>query len=144
MMFPKTIRIQILKNTKPISGLVCSVELLMYDKNNYSIGFFKTDDKGEITVSKERIEFEIEEANQLFLMDYDSSTKNFKGDIEINIETSKGLKIRMNNIKEFFPESFTEIKSILKNNVNGMIDTSLSQVFQVSGNIEMDLLKTTN
>ena len=39
MMLPEKIKIQVLSDTEPFANLVCSVELLTYRKNDYSLGY---------------------------------------------------------------------------------------------------------
>lgn len=137
MIFPNTITIAVLNNSKKISGLVCSVRLLTFHKNNYSIGMFKTNNEGEFVITKEKIEKEIKESNEIFIMDYDSSPDNFKGSIEIVIENIEDINRRMSAIEKFFPERIKEMKRILEGNINNMITTTFSEIAHIQNFIKI-------
>ena len=131
--------VQVINNTKLVSGLVCSVKLLTYHKNDYPLGIFKTNQKGEFFITKEIIEMSIQESDSFFSMDYDSKIENFKGSIEINIENSKDFSTRMKNIEEFFPERMEKIRPVVENCTNNIIKSSFSGIFKLKEFILFDI-----
>jgi hypothetical protein len=139
MILPNNISVEVLSNSKKISNIICSVRLLTFHKNHYPLGMFKTNDKGVFNISKEEIDLKIEEANELFLMDYDDSPSNFMGTIEILVENIKDIIEQKNNIEKFFPEKAQEISTFLDVSINDRIRASFSKIFEIKELLTLDV-----
>ena len=139
MKFPEVITVKILNNSQKVCGLICSVDVLTYHKNNYPMGIYKTNDEGIFVITKEIITGKIQESNELFIMDYDNSLRNFTGNIEITIESLEDINRMIRNVEKFFPEKAIEMKSISEKNINHIIDISFLDTFQIKENIEYDI-----
>ena len=139
MNLPKSITVFVLNNCEKVSGLVCSVELLTHHKNNFSLGLYRTDDKGSFIISKEKIELKIKEVTEFFLMDYNNSPENLTGSMEIKIENIEDLQERMNGIEEFFPEKLNDIKLVLNNNTNDAISSTITRILPITNSIVVSI-----
>lgn len=139
MNISKSITVLVLNNSKKISGLVCSIVLLTRYKNNFSLGLYRTDDNGSFTITKEKMEFEIKENAEFFLMDYNDSPENLIGSIEIKIENTEDLEERRNRSEEYFPEKFNDIKSILNNSKNDIISSTITIIMPINDLIVVNI-----
>jgi len=131
MNFPLQIIIKAIesKSQKTVPDLIFQMTLFAEHKNNYSFILPKTDQKGEVVVTKEWIEKEIEKERNLFVMDYSSKLDECKKHIEIKLlnhdEIQKSiiglntyknvLKIKEEYITSLNINSNSLFKSITKN-----------------------------
>ena len=103
------------QNNIPVKDLIVLVTVLANKKNNYSLGFMKTDSDGKIIVFRSTIETKISEAMELFVMDYSSSINDCKDWIIIETENKIELETRLKNIGKYYPESAKKLLELLKN-----------------------------
>ena len=85
-----------------IPNLICTLKLLVNEKNNFSLGLFKTNTEGDIEITQSIAEDKIKEFSSLFPDDYNGNESNFNGQLECIIESSIDINNRLEKIKEIF------------------------------------------
>lgn len=103
------------ENNIPVKNLIILITVLANKKNNYSLGFMKTDSDGKVIVFRSTIENEIQEAMELFVMDYSSNINDCKDWILIETENKLELETRLKNIEKYYPENAKKLSDLLKN-----------------------------
>lgn len=102
-------------NNIPIENLIVSITILANTKNNYSLGFLKTDPDGKIIVFRSMIENIIDQEMADFSMDYASTINECKDSIIITAENIVELESRHKRIEKFYPESAEELAQLMTN-----------------------------
>lgn len=103
------------ENNIPVKNLIVLITVLANKKNNYSLGFMKTDSEGKIIILRTTIENKIKETMNDFIMDYASNINDCKDWIIIETENITELNSRLKNIEEYYPESAKKLSELLKN-----------------------------
>jgi len=85
--FPDTLSIIICeKDTKkPIANIAAKIKLFANHKNDYNFILPLSDERGNITITKDWLNEEIRKEQALFVMDYSSGLDDCKSQIEISI-----------------------------------------------------------
>ena len=107
------IKIITVKNI-PVENLIVLITILANRKNNYSLGFLKTDYEGKIVVYRSEIEIVIEEAMSDFIMDYASDINDCRDWITIEVENLSELENRLERIEKFYPEDAKKLSKLMK------------------------------
>ena len=107
------IKITTVKNI-PVENLIVLITILANRKNNYSLGFLKTDNEGKIVVYRSEIEIVIEEAMSDFIMDYASDINDCRDWITIEVENLSELENRLERIEKFYPEDAKKLSKLMK------------------------------
>jgi hypothetical protein len=100
-------------NNIPIENLIVSITVLANSKNDYSLGFLKTDSDGKLIVFRSMIENEIKKAMSEFIMDYASSINDCKDWIIIEVENISELETRLKNIEKYYPENAEKLSKLM-------------------------------
>lgn len=91
------------------SKLLVAFELRSNLRNDYSLGLYLTDEKGECIISRNDILKTISEYQTEYPMDYSSDLTDCTA-IVVAIESKKKLRKRANRLREFFPEEAKFLK----------------------------------
>lgn len=114
--FPEKIKITTIdkKSIIPLSGILLTIRLFATRKNDYYITTELSDENGEILVTKQTLEQEIDRDRNMYIMDYASLLKDCKPYIEIEAEGAETLAKRIAGMEEyipFFPENIKNIQN---------------------------------
>ncbi len=139
MKIAKDIFVKIRNDSGVLSNFICSVQLLVYKKNDFSIGFFKTDENGEFIIKKSLIKKLIKTETFNFPMDYNDNIKNFNGEIKFLIESQMDLQNRLNRIIEFYPENSELMNLNIGSSSNKLISNSLELIVKVEQYIVLSI-----
>jgi len=105
--------------------LVC-YKLISKRKNNYSIGYLLSDEKGEIIFPIKIIENVISKNSIDFPMDYGGDLNDCTH-LKVLIETREELKNRVITLNEFYPENASLLKQAIAKGSNG--NTHIDKLF---------------
>ena len=123
-------------NNIPVENLIVLVTILANRKNDYSLGFLKTDSEGKIIVFRSAIENKIKEAMADFMMDYSSNINDCKDWIIIEVENISELETRLKNIEKFYPENAKELSKLMNTCSNKSFKT-LNIEHEIESNIKI-------
>ena len=102
-----------------IKNLFCIVTFYFGQHNCLSIRKI-TSTSGQIIISREDIQIELNESQILFLMDYRYDLDDFDGNVEVIIEDKSLLQNRIKRIGEYYSESTLGIANILQKTNNDL------------------------
>lgn len=91
--FPKTIRIIIceMDTKKPIANIATIITLYSNHKNNFNFILPLSDERGNVTITKDWLKEQIRKEQALFVMDYSSGLDDCKSKIEITVLDTETL-----------------------------------------------------
>jgi len=101
-----------------VSSLVLFVVLFATRKNNYTLGPFLTDEKGEVTITRKVIEKEIADTKKEFPMDYSDDLSECQFKILVTIESAESLAERWKKLKEYYPDRANKLRRLLDGGAN--------------------------
>jgi hypothetical protein len=84
----------------PVEQLAVRMELLAAHKNNYSVGPFVTDEKGQVVFTRAACEFAIKRAKEMFLMDYHSNLKECRSFVEVSLHLPERVEGMIRQYKD--------------------------------------------
>ena len=119
MDFPSTVSFKfITKNQIPIANLIVLFELLARSKNDYSIGRFMTDEKGEICLTKQFIDNEIRKEMNTYPMDYNCRLTDCKDNLQVIIEDADSITKHIKHLSKYYPNESHNLMELFSISVN--------------------------
>ena len=115
--WPTKLNFKFLCENKVIPNLLILPVLLSKVKNNFSIGPLITNKDGEICIKHKALSEIIENSKIDYPMDYYGTLDDCTG-LEIVVETIEELMIRVNNLKEFYPQKAKELQKLIQKCTN--------------------------
>jgi hypothetical protein len=123
MKWPSQLLIRIVsrKTKQGVENLLFYVLILAERKNDYALGPFLTDRRGEVTLSKEQVLQAIQKAQQEFAMDYADDLEQCKDLISVIIDNKDVLHERLNRLNKYYPEAAERLRTLLKKAANSNV-----------------------
>jgi spore coat polysaccharide biosynthesis protein SpsF (cytidylyltransferase family) len=118
---PERILLKIKSSKYPVDNLILYIEIIAREKNNYGLGPLKTDQNGEVEVTRKMIEKEIHESKRMFIMDYSSNIEECSDEIIIKISSQEDLQRIRKNLQKFYPNNLESFDQIVMNANNSKV-----------------------
>jgi hypothetical protein len=101
-----------------INKLIVFIVIRARHKNNYTLGPFKTDENGELEISRHAVKELIFSTQEQFPMDYADTLEKCGSEITVEIESKSSLEERWHSINEFYPDEAMKLRQLLDNQSN--------------------------
>ncbi len=122
--FPEKLNVFCINKKKFLSNIVVYIAILSGSKNKYGFEPFLTDFNGQFVITHEMVENRIEMLNANYPMDYNGSIEKCSG-IEFFIENLTELKMRVEKVRKFYPDSAVKLENLFRSSFNNEIKSKI-------------------
>ncbi|MCB9226025.1 MAG: hypothetical protein H6578_02475 [Chitinophagales bacterium] len=130
--------ILIQKNGENIHNVLITVNLLTPRKNNYSMGFYLSNQKGEVRFYREDMLNQINSDMASYPMDYDSALDEIM-DIEVIIEGKEAIETRLDRLIKYYPIIAENLREKAKCSMNINWKVNFRIVKKIQDKVIIDL-----
>jgi hypothetical protein len=125
MNWPEIVTLQVARKStnEGLEGVILYITAIASRKNSYSLGPFKTDRNGRVSISKNDFEGAIREYQEASPMDYVDGLDQCQR-IAVVIEDQGLLESRLERIRTFYPRDAEKLKNMIATCANGKIKST--------------------